>query len=228
MTVTEHPSREALAEALAARVADALRAALAARGRASLALPGGTTPGPFMEALARQPLDWAAVTVLPTDERWVPADHPRSNAALIRRHLLRDAAAAAAVLDLHQPGTATPREAEAAVAARVAPLLPLDVLVLGMGEDLHMASLFPDAPRIAEALAADAPAVMAMQGPLPEAEPRISLTLPALSSAAHRFLLLTGAGKRAALDRAAGLGDVPPSAAPILALLPGLAVHWAA
>ena len=80
-------SHAAASTALAGRVAADLRDAVALRREASLAVPGGTTPGEFLTALAGQPVDWSRVTVLPTDERWVASDHPRSNAALIDRTL---------------------------------------------------------------------------------------------------------------------------------------------
>lgn len=222
----DYADREAQAEGLAVAVADALRAALSARGRASLALPGGTTPAPFLRALARQPLDWAAVTAFPADERWVPIDHPRSNAGLIRANLARDAAAAVQIADLYDPEFGSAEHAEGIVAERLAPLLPPDVVVLGMGGDLHTASLFPGAPRIAEALSDTAPPVISMDGP--DGEPRISLSLPALRAAGQAHLLLTGDDKRVALDRALALPPgTDPAEAPILALLPVLTVHWA-
>lgn len=226
MQQIDYADRAAQAEGLADAVADKLRAALAQRGRAVLALSGGTTPALFFEALARRPLDWGAVTVLPADERWVPVDHPRSNAALIRRHLIRDEAALAVITNLYEAGVADPQDAEAAITARIAPLLPLDVLVLGMGDDWHTASLFPQAPRIAEAMAPGAPPLMAMTAP--DGEARMTLTLPALNTARSRYLLLTGADKAARLNEARALpADTDPAKAPIRAMLDGTALHWA-
>lgn len=228
MSVIAYPGRDALAEGLAAAVAEGLRAAIAEKGAASLGLPGGTTPAPFMEALSRQPLDWTRVTVFPADERWVPDDSPRSNAGLIRAHLLQGPADRARLIGLYDPAFDSPEAGAPAAAGRLAGVLPPDVLVLGMGNDMHTASLFPGAPQLPRALDPDAPPVMAMTGPAPDHEPRLSLTLPALRAAGARHLLLTGADKRETLDRALALEPGTDfAAAPILALLPGMTVHWA-
>ena len=83
-----YPSRADLMSGLAEVIADALRAAIAERGRASLSVPGGTTPGPVFDALTGADLDWARVSVFLNDERWVAEDSPRSNTRLLRERLL--------------------------------------------------------------------------------------------------------------------------------------------
>lgn len=205
-----HESAEALAEALAEEAAAVLAAALAARGRSLFAAPGGTTPGAFLAALAAKPLDWTRVTVLPGDERWVRPADPRSNEGMIRR-----AMPAARVLPFWREGEG-PEEAAPRLSAELAPLLPLDLAVIGMGEDMHCASLFPGAAALPAALAADAPPVMAIQAPGAQ-EPRLTLTLPALAGAGRLLLLIRGEAKRAALARAMKEGD--PLAAPVAAVL---------
>jgi 6-phosphogluconolactonase len=87
--ITEHTG--ATPAAIAAHIADALRAAIAARGRASLAVSGGKSPIPMFEALREQDLDWSRVTVVLVDERVVPRDHQASNTGLVARHLLQGA-----------------------------------------------------------------------------------------------------------------------------------------
>lgn len=221
MRLETYPDRETLARDLAARLAGELSGALAA-GRASLALPGGHSPAPVFEALSGAVLDWDRVTVLPGDERWVAVDDPRSNAGLIRRHLLRGPAAAATLLDLYT-GDPSPEAAEHKLTRLVRVHLPLSVLLLGMGEDGHVASLFPHSPRLALALSDEAEPVMGMSSP--EAEPRMSLTLPALRGARHRHLLILGEQKRRLLEEARGRD---PMDAPVAAILDGTTVHWAA
>ena len=193
------PDGDAVASALAQAVADDLRAALALRGCASVALSGGTTPRRFLEALSRQPLDWANVAVTLVDERWVPDDHARSNARLVKTHLLQHAAAGARFVPLHR-GTATPDEALAEVAADLP--ATLDVAVLGMGADGHTASFFPGGDRLAEAMdPATTATVLPMRAP-GAGEPRITLTLPVLRAAGRLYLHIEGGEKRQVLQQA--------------------------
>lgn len=196
MRIETH-ARSDLGKALAARVASDLRAALAMNGRASLAVPGGTTPAPFLTALGDEVMDWEKVTVTLTDERCVPPTHERSNERLLRETLLHRVPATFAALDA------------------VEAILPLDVCVLGMGNDMHTASLFPTAPELAAALKGINPT--AMMTPPDQGEKRITLTAPVLAAAQHVYLLITGAEKRAALDTALATGD--PMKAPIRAIL---------
>lgn len=220
MRLETYRDREMLARDLAGRLADELAGALA-QGPASLALPGGDSPAPVFEALSGAALDWDRVTVLPSDERWVAPDHPRSNAGLIRRHLLRGPAAAATLLEFYT-GDPVPEAAEHKLMRLIRPLQPLSVVLLGMGADGHVASLFPRGPRLALALSDEAEAVMGMQAP--DGECRMSLTLPALRGARHRHLLVLGEDKRRVVEEAAGRD---PMDAPVAAVLEGTTVHWA-
>jgi 6-phosphogluconolactonase len=222
MDMIDYPDRDLLALALARRIVSDLRAALTRRDRAVLAVPGGTTPGPVFDLLGGQDLDWSRVTILPTDERWVPPDDPRSNARLIRGRLMTDGAAAAEFLPLWADAP-TPEAGLATVDQAVTARLPLDVLVLGMGADGHVASLFPGGDRLAAALAADAPAVLPMHAP-GAPEPRITLTMPVLRRAFAVHLLVTGPEKRAVLERARG---ADPAELPVAAVLDIATVHWA-
>ena len=144
-------SAEAHADALAQRVADALRQAIDSRGSATLVVSGGRSPVAFFGALAQQALDWRQVLVSLADERWVPVNHASSNEALVRRHLLRGAASEAKFLGLYRVAGSLEQAAELADAA-FAELPPIDVLVLGMGDDGHTASLFPEGKELAEGL----------------------------------------------------------------------------
>lgn len=193
------PDGDAVAQALAQAVADDLRAALALRGQAAVALSGGTTPRRFLKALSGQALDWANVTVTLVDERWVDEGHERSNARLVKDYLLRDAAADARFVPLYRPA-ATPDEALSEVAAALP--ASLDVAVLGMGGDGHTASFFPGGDRLAEAMDPDADAtVLPMRAP-GAGEPRITLTLPVLRDAGRLYLHIEGAEKRQVLQQA--------------------------
>ncbi|WP_212525965.1 6-phosphogluconolactonase [Actibacterium sp. MT2.3-13A] len=223
MKFIAYPDREALVLDLAALLAEELSAALDHEARVTFAVPGGTTPGPVFDALAEVDLDWARIDVLPTDERWVPESSERSNTRLLRARLLTGRAARARLLPLYAP-TPEPEQAVDALAAVIAPALPIDVLLLGMGADMHVASLFPGADRLREALDPDAPILMPMRAP-GAAEPRVTLTAPVLRGAMTTHLLITGPEKRAALDEAARL-DMP-AVAPVAAVLRNATIHWA-
>ena len=197
----EFSNPESLAQALASAVAADLRTALAARGRAVLAVSGGSTPKAFMRALSRQPLEWAGVAVTLVDERWVPESNGRSNAALVRANLLQGAASAARFLPLFRD-TAEPAAALSDVARSLAETLPLDVGVLGMGEDGHTASFFPGGDRLQQALDPDGDAPLAPMRAPGAGEARITLTLPVLLSAARLYLHIEGQAKREVLERA--------------------------
>ncbi|MDO5657674.1 MAG: 6-phosphogluconolactonase [Paracoccus sp. (in: a-proteobacteria)] len=215
-----YPDRELLALSLADRIAQELRQNLSAQGRASLCVPGGSTPQPVFESLASLELDWPNVTVFLNDERWVPRTHPRSNSAMLRKHLFQGPAAAAQYLDLFT-GDPTPEGAAPALSEQIAPHLPITVLILGMGNDMHTASLFPGAAGLEALMANDAAPVMAASG---GGEPRITLTRPALRSALFGHLLILGEEKLRALEEAEGKD---PLEAPIAGFLSDLTVHYA-
>ena len=222
MMWAEYHSRDGLMAGLAARVAAELAAEIAAQGRASLSVPGGTTPGPVFDILATTDLDWSRVAVFLNDERWVSQDNPRSNTALIQARLLTGRAAAAQFLPLYAPFD-VPEQALADLSRGLEPYLPITSLILGMGADMHTASLFPDADLLDQALAADAPILMALRASN-AGEPRITLTARVLTAARHIHILITGAEKRAAILRAA---DLPVHQAPVAAVLPRATIHWA-
>ena len=222
MEFIEYPDREMLMLRLAQRIASELGESLRSNGRATLSVPGGTTPGPVFDTLSGADLDWSKVAVVLNDERWVSEDSPRSNTRLLRERLLVGRAAAAQLVPLRSDA-ATPEDGLEALAAGLAPHLPISVLLLGMGEDMHTASLFPGADNLSAALRSDAPALMAMRAEA-AGEPRITLTAPVLQDAVRVHVLITGAAKRAALERAAKL---PAREAPIACVLGDAQVHWA-
>lgn len=213
MAVTEHTG--ATPAAIAAHVADALRAAIAARGQASLAVSGGKSPIPMFEALREQDLDWSRVSIVLVDERIVPRDHEASNTALVARHLLQGKAAAARFwLFFRELATVFNAEVLDALVQdateRIADLpWPLDVAVLGMGEDAHTASLFPGAPGYARAIATDERLawVVPEQAPIPAPHARLSFTLHALLQARELLLSISGETKLAVYRRAAQKAD---------------------
>ncbi|WP_439103463.1 6-phosphogluconolactonase [Celeribacter marinus] len=222
MNIVEYPDREALLLDLANTIAGELRAALESNDRASLCVPGGTTPGPVFDTLSGVTLDWDRVDVLLNDERWVPESSDRSNTTLLKQRLLVDKAAAATLVPLYAD-TPTPEEGLDGLMAAIEATLPLDVLVLGMGADMHTASLFPGADQLELALSDAAPTLLAMRAPNAP-EPRITLSAKALKSAMATHILMTGDEKRTALERAATLSPID---APVSVFLAQATVHWA-
>jgi 6-phosphogluconolactonase len=217
-----YPDREMMMLRVAQRIASELGETLRAEGRATLSVPGGTTPGPVFDTLSGVDLDWSRVAVVLNDERWVPEGHARSNTTLLRKRLLTGRAAVATYVPLYAP-VPTPEDALDSLSDGVRLHLPISVLLLGMGADMHTASLFPGADHLAAALAPDAPPVMALRADA-AGEPRITLTAPVLRSALRIHVLITGAEKRAALEQAARL---PVEQAPIACVLGQAMVHWA-
>jgi 6-phosphogluconolactonase len=218
----DYPDRELMFLALANTMASELADFLRRDGRASLCVPGGTTPGPIFDTLSGVDIDWANITVFLNDERWVPETHERSNTRLIRERLLRGRAAVAHYVPLYAD-TPQPEDALAALGEGIAPHLPISVLLLGMGTDMHTASLFPGADLLAEALSPQAPTLMALRADA-AGEPRITLTAPVLKDAMKTHILITGAEKRAAIERAAQLTE---REAPVRTVLATATVHWA-
>lgn len=219
----EYPDRELMMMDLADRIASELRGTLAHEDRASLAVPGGTTPGPIFDTLSALHLDWDRVDVMLTDERWVPMGSDRSNTRLLHDRLFRDQAAAAHLIPLYGE-TSTPEDSLDRLSAGVEAALPLSVVLLGMGADMHTASLFPGADRLEEGLSPKAPAVLPMRAD-GAPEPRMTLTARVLNGAMSKHLVITGAAKREALEKASKTKDV--MAAPVKSVLKGMVVHWA-
>ncbi len=184
--IIERASDSRIADWIAAR----LREALAQAGDIAVTVPGGSTPFPILEQLAAQSLDWHRIAIWPGDDRIVPEDHPASNAGRIRA-LLEPAGARIVPLS------------EAARPPHFA------LAWLGMGEDGHVASLFPNTdPRVDDPMAVR----RLTPDPLPPEAPfdRISLTLPALLDSDHLLFVIRGAPKRALFEAAAaGSNDLP-------------------
>jgi len=213
--ILQYPDRALQMRDLAELVADQLIAALETQAYATLVVPGGTTPGPFLTALSKANLDWARVRIMLSDERFVTEDSSRSNTRLLRETLFQNNAKTAQLVPLTAPGNA-PEDVIDGLRAGIDAALPIDVLVLGMGADMHTASLFPGADQLDAALADDAPSLMAMRAP-GAAEPRLTLTAPVLRGAKNIHILITGTEKKIAL--ATAFTEGPDNEAPIRVIL---------
>lgn len=223
MNLVEYPDREMMMMDLANCLAGDLKSILLHEERASLVVPGGTTPGPIFDVLCGVEMEWDRISILLSDERWVPEHSDRSNTRLLRERLLREHAARAEFLPLYAEAD-VPEDKLAELSEAIKGVLPVSVLLLGMGADMHTASLFPGADKLAEALAHDAPVLMPMRAP-GAPEPRITLTAPVLAGALKTHIVITGTEKRAAVERAHSLNDVMK--APVSTVLSGATIHWA-
>ncbi|OZG75311.1 6-phosphogluconolactonase [Hahella sp. CCB-MM4] len=191
--------RQQLAEQLAGQVAEWLREALASKDRALLVVSGGRTPVAFFEALSKEQLPWSRVDITLADERWVNEDDPASNAALVRKHLVSNFASDANFIPLKTPEQA-PESAIEALDSELRNLSwPIDVLILGMGNDGHTASLFPGTSGLANAMTTDRKC--AVVTPLDAPHDRMTLAYPVLSAARHTVLHITGEDKSATMTK---------------------------
>ena len=212
----DYDDKETQMRGLANRVAKQLRDALDAKGSASLVVPGGTTPVPFLQELSTQDLDWKNVMVFLSDERFVPTTSDRSNTALVRDALIQNKAAEAQFFAFWREGL-TPDELANELGTELASVGPFDVCVVGMGLDMHTASLFPSMDRLNEALIDTQNRRILAVHPDGQPEPRLTLTAPMLRASRKMHLLITGADKRTALKRAVQTEN--PALAPIKALM---------
>jgi len=222
MNIQEYPDRELMMIDLARIIATELEAALHHQNTATLVVPGGTTPGPIFDDLCAVDLEWSRVNVMLSDERWVPEDSERSNTRLLRERLLIQKAEAARYLPLFAASD-RPENILAELETVISPCLPISVLVLGMGADMHTASIFPGADNLDAALDKNAPILVPMRAP-GAPEPRVTLSARVLDSALSKHIVITGEEKREALERAVHLSS---SQAPIKAVLSGATIHWA-
>src|ERR1700755_2159951 len=150
----EFADRLTLGDELAKDIASKLAAAVKDRGKASLAVSGGSTPKLMFAVLAEQEIDWSKVTVTLVDERWVDTDSDRSNARMVAEHLFHHESHTASFVPLfdraHKDNVDNALDN---VGARIDALgLPFDAVLLGMGSDGHTASFFPGGDNLAAAI----------------------------------------------------------------------------
>jgi 6-phosphogluconolactonase len=182
-------------------IVEAITETLQKRGVCHLMLAGGGTPLPVYRALAQQDLPWDRLLVYFGDERCVPPDHPDSNYRAIREALFP--AGVPDGLQLHRMRGEDDPTAAAAAYASVLPD-PVDVLLLGTGEDGHTASLFPDSPALSETVRRVLPVIGSKPPPQ-----RLTITPPVIHEAARILVMVSGEGKAAAVRQAWTQGDLP-------------------
>ena len=228
MTRLEFENTSALDIALAEKVVALLSADIEARGAASLVVSGERTPMGFFHLLSQQLLDWSAVTVTLADERWVDADHQDSNEKLVRENLLINEAHQAQFISLKNAAlNAVDGESECEQA--LAATGQFTVVILGMGDDGHTASLFPGADALALGLSMDSGRTAIAVTPTVAPHQRMSMTLPRLLDTQQLIIHISGSNKQALLQAAQSGDDAEEL--PIRAILnqqvAPLAIYWA-
>jgi len=222
-------NRAQLDEALAENVSQILQSAITLRGKASIAVSGGSTPKGFFKVLSNKAIDWKKVTITLADERWVDINVDASNTRLVHENLLQNKASAAKFFHLKQ-GEKLCEEtlADLNLAAKNS-LLPLDVVILGMGEDGHTASLFPCSEQISYGLDITNNNSLMKVEPKTAPHQRITFSFAALKQSKNVFLHLCGENKKQVLDKALSTNDIFEM--PIRAFLQGdgidTQVYWA-
>jgi len=222
-------SRDAMAGRMADLIEEAVSSDPVAEIRGEIAVSGGSTPQALYENLAQRDLPWPQICVTLVDERWVPADHPRSNEAFIRKAFV--AADGVNITGLYN-GAISPQVGTVDIAGSLDQLRkPFDVVVLGLGEDGHTASWFPHADGLDDALNGvnKVTTIKAQKSAVTGDEiDRITLTLAAVKDAKIIILLIAGDDKRKAFEKALEPGaieDMPVRA--ILRARPDMWVCWA-
>lgn len=200
--------RDSASRAVADHIATVLHDALQDYAAVTLVVSGGSTPAPCYRYLAQAPLPWDRISIVPSDERCVPQDHPDSNARMLRETLLQHRAAAATLVPLQDTALAQAPQ-------------PWVLALLGMGSDGHFASLFPDAANLDAALAGDNPELTAPIDTAASPYRRITLTWSAIARCDHRLLLIFGDDKAQTLEHA---GDKPVAT---LLAGPDHDIYWA-
>lgn len=222
------PDPERLADALAPSFIELARAAAWARGRFTVALAGGRTPRPLYERLARADRDalpWGRVHVFWSDERYVPAEDPESNYRMAREALLDHVPIPGTNVHPFPTSLPTPDAAACAYESSLraffrTPWPGFDLVLLGLGEDGHVGSLFPGSPALRER----ARLVVSVEGAKPPRQ-RLTLTLPAINRSARVHFIVTGAGKAEAVRRALE-GPRDPGASVAQGVKPVEGVGW--
>jgi 6-phosphogluconolactonase len=220
-------TREEASVAAAEAIAERLAARLDAQSGASVVVSGGTTPDRCFDLLSDKPLDWPRTQIVLSDERWVPPDDEASNERLVRDALLKGEAAPAKLLSVFSMTTGIQARCdEIDQQIRLGPF-PFACALLGMGEDGHFASLFPDAENLEEGVDVDGEQLCIPVSTAASPHPRVSLTLAALARSDAIVLLMFGDNKLEVYEQAKRKGSKLPVAHLLKQKKAPVHVYWA-
>lgn len=205
---TEYPSTDILNLSLAQNISQKLAQAIDKKGQASLVVSGGQTPIGLFSILSQQTLDWNKVAITLADERWVDVTSEQSNENLIRRYLLTKSAARAKFISLKNDYPTADQGEKQTTEALSSILRPFDVVLLGMGEDGHTASLFPKSRELYTALDMHSKRLCIAITSLDSFYSRITMTLPTLLHSKYIYLHFVGEKKYKTYKKAQQEADV--------------------
>lgn len=202
MNLQVFETRSDAAIAAGKRIVSALHRRLVTHESASIIVSGGSTPAPVYAYMAHKDLEWHRVHVLLSDERWVPSDSEDSNERMLRNAFEASRASYAQIASYFDPAiTLEERCTELDEEIRTLPL-PFTSVLLGMGDDGHIASLFPDADDLKQGLDLKTSRSFTPVHTASSSHPRLSMTLAALLRSDEILLLISGASKRTRLEQA--------------------------
>lgn len=216
-TLNKYPNSQLLIEDLTAHIVKELQQAINNKGHASIAVSGGKTPIPLFKLLSQQDLDWHNVFITLVDDRWVDDTDDASNEKLVLTYLLQNKAKLANFVGLKNSCDNPFDGAEITDKILNKIPMPFDVLILGMGEDGHTASLFPGAANLMAGLDMKSGRKVVGMTPLTAQLDRITLTLPTILDSQNIYLHLVGESKMQVLEQAEKGDDI--NQMPIRAIL---------
>jgi 6-phosphogluconolactonase len=196
-TLHNFASQDALIGVLSKSIIDQLQEAIDQKDKASLIVSGGNTPKPLFKKLSEASLAWEKVSVGLCDERWIPSSDENSNENLVKTYLLQGNASKATFIGMYNEELSAHMSEKWCTQKMKESLFPFDVLVLGMGNDAHTASLFPDNVKLEKALDLNNEDLCIAIEPTTAPYVRMSLTRSAILSAKHIYLHFEGLEKRA-------------------------------
>lgn len=194
-------NRQELDVAFAAQLVEQLKHAISTRGQASIAFSGGSTPKGLFAALSTSELDWSKVTITLVDDRWVDVNHENSNDKLLRENLLQNNAKYAKFFSLKQTDVLS-KEYLHNLSHSASAFMPLDIIILGMGEDGHTASIFPCSEQLKFALDLNEKPSLIKTVPTTASYERVTFNFSALIEATHIYLHCVGESKMDVLNKA--------------------------
>ena len=218
-------SSESLAEDLSHKIVEILKQSINSDGRASLAVSGGRTPIPLLEALSDLKLDWSSVDLMLVDDRWVEPSHEDSNERLVRAHLIKNKAKKINFVPLKNNNKTAKDGHKFSEELLQQVKSPFDIVVLGVGSDGHTASLFPCSDELTEGMNLNNPCRLIATSPKTAPYERMSLTAKAIIDSKNIFLHLNGSDKLHTLELAMTNKDAMKM--PIYYFLEkGLKIYW--